>query len=67
MMINSTLFSLKICLHHGTNINPDSRDVTSSVKHDVTEIGQYIREHFENVEDKPSIVEHCMYTVSIDQ
>ena len=39
------------------------RDSVPSLKSDARQIGDYIKEHFENLEDKPSIVEQCMYMV----
>ena len=44
-------------------VNPDMRDFVSSLESDTHQIGDYIKEHFENVELKPSIVEQCMYMV----
>ena len=55
--------AFQICLHHGTIANPDARDVASSLEKEAREIGSYIKEHFQDVEDRPSIVEQCMYTV----
>jgi len=57
---------LKICLHHGMKVNPDMRDFVSSLESDTHQIGDYIKEHFENVELKPSIVEQCMYMSTPD-
>jgi len=47
-------------------VNPDMRDFVSSLESDTHQIGDYIKEHFENVELKPSIVEQCMYMSTPD-
>ncbi|XP_065055235.1 peroxisomal sarcosine oxidase-like [Rhopilema esculentum] len=57
---------LKICLHHGMTVSPDSRDRVTSQDKNVLEIAKYIQEHFANVEDRPCIIEPCMYTSTPD-
>ena len=55
--------SLKICLHTGPNINPESRDIVD-VTPDKERLREYISKNFPNVEPTPSIEESCIYTVS---
>lgn len=73
-MYHGTIYSLpcyeypnmiKVCLHDGPDINPDARD---DVDHEWVEenVSEYIKRHVTGVETKPSIVEHCIYTVSPD-
>ena len=54
---------LKICLHTGPNINPDSRDIVD-ITPDKERLQEYISKNFPNVEPTPSIEESCIYTVS---
>ena len=53
----------QICLHDGPEVDPDARDDVDCgyVEKKLTE---YVKRHVIGVETKPSIVEHCMYTVS---
>ena len=53
----------QICLHDGPDVDPDARDDVDCgyVEKKLTE---YVKRHVIGVETKPSIVEHCMYTVS---
>ncbi|CAB3983049.1 peroxisomal sarcosine oxidase-like [Paramuricea clavata] len=73
-IFNGTIYSLpcyeypgmiKICLHNGPAINPDARDDVdySWVEKNTSE---YVRRYVMGVEGKPSITEHCIYTVSPD-
>ena len=55
--------SLKICLHTGPNINPESRDIVD-ITPDKERLREYITKNFPNVEPTPSIEESCIYTVS---
>ena len=56
---------MKICLHTGPAVDPDARDDVddSWVEKNTSE---YVKRHVVGVEPKPSITEHCMYTVSPD-
>jgi len=56
---------VKICLHTGPNINPESRDIVD-VTPDKERLREYISKNFPNVEPTPSIEESCIYTVSPD-
>ena len=53
----------QVCLHNGPAIDPDARD---DVDHSWVEknTSEYVRRHVMSVEAKPSIAEHCIYTVS---
>ena len=53
----------QICLHDGPDVDPDARDDVDCgyVEKKLTE---YVKRHVIGVETKPSIMEHCMYTVS---
>lgn len=57
---------IKICYHDGPDVDPDARD---DVDHAWPEqaASEYIARHVIGVETKPSIVEHCMYTVLPDR
>ena len=54
----------QICLHNGPAITPDARDDVdySWVEKNTSE---YVRRYVMGVEEKPSITEHCIYTVSL--
>ncbi|XP_041348160.1 peroxisomal sarcosine oxidase-like [Gigantopelta aegis] len=58
---------VKICLHHGPEIDPDNRDgVPDSWVLDL--ITKYVRDHFPGLETcSPSIVETCIYTNTPDK
>ena len=54
---------LKIGVHGGPSIHPDGRDLPAE-NWDLTALQSVIEKHFPGVEDKPSITESCIYTVS---
>ena len=54
-------FALQICVHAG--IETDTENLR--VPNDITNVVKYIQTYMKNVETKPSIVEECLYTVSI--
>ncbi|XP_071950783.1 peroxisomal sarcosine oxidase-like [Antedon mediterranea] len=55
---------MKICLHGGVEVDPDSRDICydDCPKDDVNILKRYVKDHFPGLESTPSIVETCMYT-----
>ncbi|XP_045172453.2 peroxisomal sarcosine oxidase-like [Mercenaria mercenaria] len=57
---------VKICLHHGPNIDPDNRD---GVENDwvLDAMKLIIATHFPSLEKEPSIVETCIYTNTPDE
>lgn len=56
---------VKICLHHGPNIDPDRRDsVENGWVLDV--MRKVIATHFPSLEREPSVVESCIYTNTPD-
>jgi len=56
---------VKICPHHGPEIDPDRRDQpsTENIKQELT---QFIRKIFPTVEPKVCVEESCIYTLSPD-
>ena len=55
--------SLQICSHGGWPMDPDSRDNAPPGVYLADEMNLFVRQHFPGLEDKPSIIERCMYTV----
>ena len=54
-----------MCYHIGEPLaNPDERDRQKN-QEDIEIISRYITEHMPGLENKPAIVESCLYTVSI--
>lgn len=56
---------VKICLHHGPNIDPDNRDAVDN-QWVMDKIKMIIRTHFPSLEPEPSVVETCIYTNTPD-
>lgn len=57
---------MKVCAHSGSYItHPDQRDLSIDER-DLNFICRYIKDYLPGLEDKPSIVESCMYTVTPD-
>ncbi|XP_045170679.2 peroxisomal sarcosine oxidase-like [Mercenaria mercenaria] len=54
---------VKICLHHGPKIDSDNRDAVDN-EWVLDTIKMIIRTHFPTLENEPSVVETCIYTVS---
>ena len=44
-------------------MDPDSRDTSPPGVYLAEEMSLFVRQHFPGLEDKPSIVERCIYTV----
>lgn len=55
---------LQMCVHNGPTIDPDLRDASQADDADEKCVGEMISKHFPGIEDKPSIRETCIYTVS---
>ncbi|XP_070571505.1 peroxisomal sarcosine oxidase-like isoform X1 [Ptychodera flava] len=58
---------MKICHHYGEEIDPDDRDKESNYRVDLDALEKYVSDHFPCLENKPSIVEACIYTVTPDE
>ena len=56
--------TLQICAHHGLAADPDHPEKNYDDREIIQMISSYIRKRLPHVEDKPSLVEHCFYTVS---
>jgi sarcosine oxidase/L-pipecolate oxidase len=56
---------VKICLHEGIEVDPDSRDLAPE-RVGISRVANFIQKHFSGVALKPSVVETCMYTVTPD-
>ncbi|CAH1801614.1 unnamed protein product, partial [Owenia fusiformis] len=57
---------LKVCLHSGTDIDdPEDRDLIQNGD-DVAKTCDFVDKVFPGLENKPSIIERCMYTVTPD-
>ena len=53
-----------MCVHVGPEIDPDRRDVVPDDNEDERTLAIMINKHFPGLEDKPSIKDTCLYTVS---
>ena len=58
------LSTLQICSHTGPTVDPDKRDLDLGSP-SIPDVATFIQNHFKGIELKPSIVEYCMYTVSV--
>lgn len=56
---------VKICLHWGPEVDPDSRDKADD-SWVIDKMKRYIARHFPELEAEPAIAETCMYTMSPD-
>jgi len=56
---------MKVVFHHGVKCDPDRRDVVGSDQHGISLARDVVRRHLPGIETTPSILESCMYTVSI--
>lgn len=57
---------VKVCVHGGVPCDPDERDKVAPDESLKLTAEEYIREHLPGLEATPSVVEHCMYTVTPD-
>ena len=55
---------MQMCVHNGPAIDPDRRDVEADDDADERALAAMIRDNFPGLEDKPSIKDTCIYTVS---
>ncbi|KAK7475220.1 hypothetical protein BaRGS_00033524 [Batillaria attramentaria] len=57
---------VKLCLHHGPTIHPDTRDATDDIW--VTRLlSDYITKHFPGLDPTPAVIETCIYTNTPDR
>ena len=59
--LKENLSSIQICVHKGVETDTENLHVPS----DITDVAKYIETYMKKVERKPSIVEECLYTVSV--
>ena len=57
-------FLSQICAHHGLEADPDHPEKNYDDTEIIQLISSYIQKRLPRVEDKPSLIEHCFYTVS---
>ena len=53
---------LQLDVHYGVPVDPDERDKPAD-DWDIRARSQIIKRHLPDVEDKPAIIERCIYTV----
>ena len=53
-----------MCYHNGPETDPDNRDKPDT-QGILRRMQGYVRDHMPSLESTPSIVEPCMYTVSV--
>ncbi|KAM7066872.1 peroxisomal sarcosine oxidase isoform 2-T2 [Molossus nigricans] len=55
---------MKVCYHHGNNADPEERDCPTQFSdiQDVQILSRFVRDHLPDLDPKPAVVEHCMYT-----
>ncbi|XP_066219744.1 peroxisomal sarcosine oxidase isoform X1 [Saccopteryx leptura] len=58
---------MKVCYHHGNNADPEERDCPEAFTQDVQLLSRFVRDHLPDLEPKPAIMEHCMYTNTPDE
>ena len=54
-------YSIQISVHEGAETDTENLHVPG----DITDVVKYIEAYMNKIETKPSIVEECLYTVSI--
>ncbi len=59
------LICFQICAHHGIEADPDYPAKNFEDRELVGQIADFIRRRLPDVEDTPSLIEHCFYTVRI--
>ncbi|XP_013421787.1 peroxisomal sarcosine oxidase-like [Lingula anatina] len=57
---------MKVDLHTGRAADPDARDANNQDQWDVKLVAEFLQKHLPGLEDKPSVMERCMYTVTPD-
>ncbi|XP_070571571.1 peroxisomal sarcosine oxidase-like [Ptychodera flava] len=65
--INEYPNMIKICHHGGPEIDPDNRDKADHIRDDIDFLEDFVGKHFPGIENKPSIVETCIYTGTPDE
>ncbi|XP_004635448.1 peroxisomal sarcosine oxidase [Octodon degus] len=60
---------VKICLHHGNNVDPEERDYPMAFTHvqDVQILRHFVKDYFPDLKSEPAIMERCMYTNTPDK
>ncbi|XP_029783766.1 peroxisomal sarcosine oxidase isoform X2 [Suricata suricatta] len=60
---------MKVCYHHGNNVDPEERDCPEAFSdiQDVQILGRFVRDHLPDLEPKPAVLEHCLYTNTPDE
>ncbi|XP_013358875.1 PREDICTED: peroxisomal sarcosine oxidase isoform X2 [Chinchilla lanigera] len=60
---------MKICLHHGNNVDPEERDYPTTFPsvEDVQILRHFVKDHFPDLTPEPAIMERCMYTNTPDK
>lgn len=60
---------VKVSYHHGNNADPEERDCPAAFSdaQDIQILSRFVRDHLPDLEPKPAIVEHCMYTNTPDE
>ncbi|XP_001376396.2 peroxisomal sarcosine oxidase isoform X1 [Monodelphis domestica] len=60
---------VKVCYHHGNQVNPDERDCPSASPDltDVQVLSSFVRDYFPGLQPQPAIMERCMYTNTPDK
>ena len=53
-----------MCAHYGKEVHPNNRDEDSTME-EVQVVADYLKRFFKGVEERPSIIEKCYYTVRI--
>lgn len=59
-----TVDMFQICHHHGNTVDPDHRDA-EPVAQSIPIVSQFIGKYLNGINTSPSIVESCLYTVSV--
>lgn len=62
---HTALIGSQVCYHHGNNADPEERDCPAHFSdiQDVQILSRFVRDHLPDLDPKPALVEHCMYTV----
>ncbi|XP_037018736.2 peroxisomal sarcosine oxidase isoform X2 [Artibeus jamaicensis] len=60
---------MKVSYHHGNIAAPEDRDCPAAFSdvQDIQILSCFVRDHLPDLEPKPAIVEHCMYTNTPDK
>ncbi|XP_029468568.1 peroxisomal sarcosine oxidase isoform X2 [Rhinatrema bivittatum] len=60
---------IKVCYHHGNEVDPDERDREPKTPglQEIPLLSDVIRKYLPGLEPKPAVIEHCMYTNTPDE